>query len=541
MVSPPPSVAESGSIRDYMERWLAWKRRFQADYSIRDFGEEVGARNKTELHAVLRKKRSCTVDMLWRWQPVLGLPEAHWDCLMQMARTEEAERALRRCRERCRKRRLRRATTLEAESAEIPADPLEILAVELLHKEQEELEQCRKKLRKTEPPPPPSMPPPLGPIALIRRGIHELFSAVKEAARVLSLPIPERAPPRACYGSTLATGPQTRAYLSRELRRIAQEFLKEEEDGAIAVEVQLLMFPLSHPCGTGQPDSAPAPTGPLAPIEPEIYDWGKPDDEGLLGYLRAWFAWKKAEDPSYSYEKFAEQTLQEDRSFLHKVLKGRERLTPARARQVAQGDGEKPGLELNHHDTTYFLTLLERDRRRGPGREEVQERLNAQRKDAAIRTLHGSRVGAVRDELPWILRELSRCAGFQADPAWMTTQLVHPREQDEVRIAWERVRADRLNQHDDIVLNDILPRVIYHNSVKSRAIQAFTPNDSSTMPPDGYSLRLRCSPARSRQLHDRIAAIFGRLCSHCVDATEPRDQVVQLNLHVWEDHQGSSS
>lgn len=86
-------------------------------------------------------------------------------------------------------------------------------------------------------------------------------------------------------------------------------------------------------------------------IAPDIYEF-----DNYADFLRAWFLGRKAQDPDYSYRRFAKAANQANGTILEAVVAGRRNLTPARAAEFL------PELGLDPRAAARFLLLVRRQR-----------------------------------------------------------------------------------------------------------------------------------------------------------------------------------
>lgn len=547
MGRPPPEVHAHADLLGYLTSWFDYRRALDSAYSYRDFADEVGEQNRTILHAILRgegkNRRRCTPDMLERWLPVLVGPSdlrgPDAELLRAMAAAEEARWQLDR-RERWAERQetadaARQASLakLRFEQARARVEGLRAAALgrQVALERPDAAELCCVGLDG-----PPRHPDQL--VDWLVRGQEALLGVA-----------PPKGLERAVHALTEATGPALRAELVSRIASARDALLTLSVGGPVRFHVQVSMFPLSR-CARSADNVQGAPTG-AAPVSaqvdaPDVFEWGdgSDGDEGAVGFLRAWLAWRRAEDPTYSLQDFSDETLQPDRTLLWKLIERRWRLTPMRAIQLARGDESPrhPGMGLTEDEASYLALLAERDAASGATRARAQRQLDDARAMATRRRLTRGQVHGWDDPVPWALLELRWLAAWRADSAWVAEILWPP--EDPARVARVLQEAEARGLEGAIARELELtersgdpvtsPVTRYHRQMKARAVAAF--GDATANVPEprvAFALTLAVHPEALQALHLRLEAIVRELQELCGGSKEPRDQVLQINLHGW--------
>lgn len=135
-------------------------------------------------------------------------------------------------------------------------------------------------------------------------------------------------------------------------------------------------------------------------------------------FLRDWFDWKKSENPRLSHRMFARLAKQRSPSLLMHVIRGQRNLTTATSTAFSKAMG------LDREERAFFKLLVELDRAdSNVERNLIWERLSANRRFIAARSLDGA---ALRYLSRWYyptIRELAACPGFSSDPDHIAASL----------------------------------------------------------------------------------------------------------------------
>ncbi len=135
-------------------------------------------------------------------------------------------------------------------------------------------------------------------------------------------------------------------------------------------------------------------------------------------FLRAWFTWKKGDNPRFSHRMFARMAKISSPSLLHHVMEGKRNLTPRTATSVADA------MSLRGEERVFFGLLVELDRARtSDSRNRVWRRISATRRFQEARPIEGEGFQYLtRWYLPAV-RELARRPDFRAESDYVATHL----------------------------------------------------------------------------------------------------------------------
>ncbi|MCB9684695.1 MAG: TIGR02147 family protein [Alphaproteobacteria bacterium] len=136
-------------------------------------------------------------------------------------------------------------------------------------------------------------------------------------------------------------------------------------------------------------------------------------------YLEAWYRWRKAKNPRFSYRALSRRLGSNDPSAVLNVVRGRRGLTDDRVEQLVEI------LELDEPQAVYFRALVRAGQAVDP---EDVERTRAV--VAELRSRHRQR----RVEAATLLADrcwptvltLAECEGFRPEPAWVAAALEPP-------------------------------------------------------------------------------------------------------------------
>lgn len=550
MDAAPPAAPDARTLSGFLSAWLEARRNRDPGYSIRDFADEAGERDRTILHAILRGTRRCTPDMIERWLPLLlgtqGADGPTADLLRAMALAEQALAVVQR----------REAWAARRETPDALAQrDLARERLDLARRTEALARAAAQGRLQTEGQPHRSACCSVGlddsPVDL-----DGLLGWLRQGEQALLGVAPPPGLKRAVHGLTEATGPGLRTELLARIALARDELLALDEGGPLHFHTQIVLFPLTRVLreDVGSPRAPASGAASGAVDAPDVYSWGAAGDGGVQAYLSAWLQWRQAQDPAYSLEDFAADALQPDRTLLWKVIhqpaarpprRQRWCLTPMRALQFARGDGtdRHPGLGLTEDEARYFALLAERDGASGVIRAHAQRRLDEERAMAAATRLPLGRVQRWQGPAHWALLVLRGLAGWRPDPAWNAEALWPPDEPEAVG----RVLADL----DALGLEGALARELelvhlkgdpllspithYHQAMKARASAVFAPEaPSAPGPRAGFALTLRLAPGGTAALHARLEGVTRELQRLCAGSAEVRDQVLQVNVHGWD-------
>jgi uncharacterized protein (TIGR02147 family) len=208
-------------------------------------------------------------------------------------------------------------------------------------------------------------------------------------------------------------------------------------------------------------------------------------------YLADWFAWKKATNPRFSHRMFARMSRQSNPSLLLQIIQGKRNLT------ASTMDAYIEALKLEEPEVELFHLLVRFDQSVTPDeRNECFERISAIRRFQGARKLDGE---AFRYLSRWhyvAVRELSLCAGFVADPAWIARTVRPPITEEEAAEAITLLTdLGMIEVHDD-------------GSVTAHESTVATPHE-----------------VRGLAVYNFHRAMLG-LASTCLDRVEPADRHV---------------
>lgn len=530
-MDPSPDLLRCDSVADLIAAWASRRRRDTPSFSVRAFARAVGEPNQTLAHSVAAGARRLTLVQAARWLPQMSLSPPEQEHLLALVRREEAEAELRRLRSRA------------------GLAPTQDAAAQIALQEQTVARVCAALEVGRPPPSEPASPPDAAPRLLPWiDGEHAddadqaLARAVERGGRLTHLEADRGvgAPPLPLYGLTEAVSPDQLLRLRAELRRAVDDLRSVQERGAVWT-VQLSLFPLSRPLHAEAAQS-PAPRAPEGPAPPAVVDWIAPSADGARGWLSAWMRWRLAAEPGFTYADFSRLCDQPDRAILWKILHRKQGLTAARAPAFARGIG------LEEDEEELLVLLAERDRHPSPEARALVQRDIEQRaalQSASVLTLRRAR--QLSGWAPYAIHELANCAGFQADPCWMSAALdgrVTPAEVERaldmlftahmleslpaglrpVAERWQLDRPARATVPELAVLR-------YHQAMAEQERLALQRWLAGARDPELLTLAVQL-PARAETVSSRLGALFERLQGLCV-GSEPRTQVVQICLNGW--------
>lgn len=525
-MAPRLDLLAAPSVGAFLRAWSAARAEHDPAFSMRAVGRALQEANPTVIHSVARGDRRLGLEQALRWLPRLELSPSEAAVFLALVRWEAAGAALRQ-----RQARLARWPSVDAEGQiQLAREALAVASAQL-----EALRPVGASTRSTEVSA-AGREPETSLERLLGANLHRQAALDRLSGAARASPL--------VFGLTEATSPAHREGL-RQLLDEARGMLKSLPQSGPRLSVTLTLFPLSRPIAAqGEPRSAPPEMMTREAGEgPDLSDWTGPSADGARGYLRAWLAWRRASDPGYSYADFARQCGQRDRAILWKILEGRQRLTPLRARAFALGDGAHPGMGLDPDEADLLARLAARDMEASPAaRALLQQEVD---QAAALRratVFPARRARALEGWAPYAIHELALCEGFVDDPVWISDALDGRISPAEVKAAldslfsarllsalpeglrpaaqrWQLDRPAHAVAPDEAVLR-------YHQAMalqEERSLRAWG-SGRPEAPTMGFALRLAIAP---EALRPHLVALHERAQAVCA-GPGARDQVVQV-------------
>ena len=266
-----------------------------------------------------------------------------------------------------------------------------------------------------------------------------------------------------------------------------------------------------------------------------------PEIFGFLSYrefLKAWFTWKKAVNPRFSYRLFARLTQQRSPSLLMHVIEGKRNLTPALVLSYEQA------LKLSEEEQDFFEALVTLDQGGTPeARNQAWDQISATRRFRQARRLEGAAFRCVSHWYYSAIHELSRRADFRPDPAWIAAELRPAVSEDEAAQALDEllvlgllVRDGDMVSAADVSLTT--PHEVaglaahnYHDGILRLARESLTrfrPTERHLV-----GLTVGIPAALVPELKRELAAVAERLLDLCDSSRAPTELVYQLSLQAF--------
>lgn len=255
-------------------------------------------------------------------------------------------------------------------------------------------------------------------------------------------------------------------------------------------------------------------------------------------YLRDWFAAKKEANPRFSHRLFARRAGQKSPSLLLHVIERERNLTPVTVEAFSNAIG------LGPDEAEFFAALVQLDQSEDPDeRNRAMERVRATRRFREARRLEGESFEYLSSWIYPAVRELATCADFRADPAWiaavMRPSISHAEASNALALLFSlgllvRDADGRVQVADGSLVTPHEVRSLavhnYHRSMLDRAREGLAAFSHTERHFCGVTVAVPTSliPRLKRELD----IMQERLLDLCDSATEPRAQVLQLNLNL---------
>lgn len=282
------------------------------------------------------------------------------------------------------------------------------------------------------------------------------------------------------------------------------------------------------------PDAPQAPPAPAPSERPDIFAY-----LDHRAWLERWFAWKKTENPRYSYRLFSRLVGQKSPSYLRDVVSGRKNLLPSHLPRVSEA------LELDGEEAVFLELLVAFDQARDPTlRDEAWDRIAATRRFQQARRLEGDGYKYVARWFTPAIRELVRRPDFRPDPAWIARTLQPEISPEQAADALDVLHRLGLVRHtpdgslvqaegDVVTPREVIGRAVhqYHADMLRLAAESIERHAPSERHLVGVTVSLpwRLVPELKRELSDFAA----RLNDLAESSGKAADRVVHLELCLF--------
>ncbi len=257
------------------------------------------------------------------------------------------------------------------------------------------------------------------------------------------------------------------------------------------------------------------------------------------GYLRDWFAAKKAGNRRFSHRAFSRMAGQKSPSLLVDVTEGRRNLTPSLTEAFCTA------MKLTAPEAGFFTALVHLDQASTPGdRNKAWSRIAATKRFREARSMEAAGFELLSRWYFCAVHELARRDDFRPDPAWIAKALRPSVKPSEAKRALKTlVELDLLELTDDggaepREVSVVTPHEVaglaarnYHVGMlelAAEAVERFQPEDRHLC---GVTVSIPVSLIP--RLKSELDAVQERLLDLCDSATEDRDVVVQIGLQVF--------
>lgn len=256
-------------------------------------------------------------------------------------------------------------------------------------------------------------------------------------------------------------------------------------------------------------------------------------------FLRDWYQWRCAEDPTFSRRRFARLAGKQSPGLLTSVMDGNRRLTPPLVRAFASA------MELPEEEATFFTALVQLDQAvTTQSRNEAWNRVSASRAFQEARPIQGASFQYLSRWWYPVVRELAYRPAFRDDPEWIARQIQPAITPTQAREALDALKTlGLLTKAPDGVLRPTdglvgTPSEVeglavhnYHRGMLERALEAIERFDSSerhmvaaTIPVNGALIPL---------LKQELNALQQRALDLSEQHIDRAEHVVQVHLLLF--------